>query len=280
MPSNWSALCVVVLLLGMRHGFDADHLATIDGLTRLNQRRGFRVARYCGALFSLGHGVVVIGIATFVGMASARWTPPQWLDALGSWISILFLLGLGAANIHAVLSTHPDDVVSMVGWKSRWLRRWTQASHPLAIAGVGVLFALSFDTVSQAALFSAAAAQFGGTWHALLLGLLFVAGMLFTDGLNGWWISRLIARADRVALLASRIMSAAVGSVSLLVGLLGLSEMLFPHVGEWFDGKELALGATVVCLMLISYVVARWMAQRAAVPVVADASSVMPPIRR
>jgi high-affinity nickel-transport protein len=32
LPTDWSALCALVFLLGMRHGFDADHLAAIDGL--------------------------------------------------------------------------------------------------------------------------------------------------------------------------------------------------------------------------------------------------------
>ena len=40
LPTDWSALCALVFLLGMRHGFDADHLATIDGYTRLNSRQG------------------------------------------------------------------------------------------------------------------------------------------------------------------------------------------------------------------------------------------------
>ena len=29
LPSEWSALCALVFLLGLRHGFDADHLAAI-----------------------------------------------------------------------------------------------------------------------------------------------------------------------------------------------------------------------------------------------------------
>ena len=37
LPSDWFGLLAVVYLLGMRHGMDADHLATIDGFTRANQ---------------------------------------------------------------------------------------------------------------------------------------------------------------------------------------------------------------------------------------------------
>jgi high-affinity nickel-transport protein len=92
LPTEWSALCSLVFLLGMRHGFDADHLAAIDGLTRLGSHHRQAHARYCGALFSLGHGVVVLAIAAAVGLLSEHWAPPSWLDAFGAWVSIGFLL--------------------------------------------------------------------------------------------------------------------------------------------------------------------------------------------
>lgn len=257
LPADWGALCTLVFLLGMRHGFDADHLATIDGLTRLNQRRGLALARYCGMLFSLGHGAVVLAIAAVVGSLSARWVPPEWLDAFGAWVSIAFLLALGLANLHAVLSTAPGQTVALVGLKGRWLGRLlgrvTQAHSPLGVAAVGTLFALSFDTISQSVLFAATATQFGGVERALVLGGLFVLGMLATDGLNGWWISRLIARADEIAAVASRIMGAAVAGVSLLVAALGVGKLLSPAFDGWSDGKELAFGAVVVGVIALSY---------------------------
>jgi high-affinity nickel-transport protein len=83
------------------------------------------------------------------------------------------------------------------------------------------LFALSFDTLSQAAFFALTASQFGGWQHALLLAALFMLGMLLTDGINGLWIARLIARADQVALIASRVMGLVVSGVSLLVAAFG-----------------------------------------------------------
>jgi high-affinity nickel-transport protein len=86
LPTEWTALCALVFLLGLKHGFDADHLATIDGLTRFNARHGRPFARYCGALFSLGHGVVVVAIAIAVGLASEHWDAPQWLELIGAWI--------------------------------------------------------------------------------------------------------------------------------------------------------------------------------------------------
>lgn len=260
LPTDWSALCALAFLLGMRHGFDADHLAAIDGLTRIaaRHRRGF--ARACGALFSLGHGAVVMGIATVIGLVSERWTPPDWLDAFGAWVSIGYLLVLGVVNLRAVLAAAPGETVALVGLKAPLLARWLPARSPVGVAAVGALFALSFDTVSQSALFAVTAAQFGGLAHALTLGALFTLGMLAADGLNGWWIARLIARADDIAALASRIMGAAVAGVSLLVAALGLGKLLSPAIDAWTDGKELAFGAVVVAVIGLSYLLARHLA--------------------
>jgi hypothetical protein len=38
LPTDWLSLLILTFVLGMKHGFDADHLATIDGLTRYNAR--------------------------------------------------------------------------------------------------------------------------------------------------------------------------------------------------------------------------------------------------
>ena len=136
LPTSWTALCAVVLLLGMRHGFDADHLAAIDGLTRLaaSQRRAY--TRYCGILFALGHGAVVLGIAAAVGLLSERWTPPGWLNAFGAWVSIAFLMLIGIGNLRAVLQAAPGTVVCLVGLKGPWISRLLPGRGPLGIAAV------------------------------------------------------------------------------------------------------------------------------------------------
>ncbi len=272
LPNDWVALAAVVFLLGLKHGFDADHLATIDGLTRAsNLRQGSPLARACGMLFSLGHGVVVIAIALAVGTLARRWQVPGWLEASGAWISIGFLFALGVINLRAVLTTRHDELVQPVGLKGRWLGRLRHASHPLAVAAVGALFALSFDTVSQAALFAAAGVQYGGWGHALALGLLFTLGMLVTDGVNGLWISRLIRRADQMALVASRVMSLAVSGTSLLVAAFGVMKQLMPAVDGWSEGKELAFGLSVVCVIAGSFLLALRLTRA---PAVAAARSV------
>ncbi|HSB22909.1 MAG TPA: nickel transporter [Burkholderiaceae bacterium] len=260
-PADWGALCALVLLLGMRHGLDADHLAAIDGLTRVSARRRQAHARYCGALFSIGHGAVVLSIAALAGALGARWMPPAWFDAVGGGISIGFLLLIGVVNLRAVARAPVDAAVPLVAVRGRLvdrvLGRPGRGSSAAAVMGVGALFALSFDTLSQSALFAMMAVRFGGVSHALTLGLVFVLGMLVSDGVNGWWISRLIDRTDRLAVVASRVMTMAVAGVSLLVAALGAARM----ASGWFDGvlegKELAIGLSVVALIALSYVVAR-----------------------
>lgn len=256
LPSDLLALSLLVFVLGLKHGFDADHLATIDGLTRFNARKRPGLARYCGALFSLGHGAVVVAIALTVSTLARYWQTPEWLETVGAWISIAFLFALGLLNIHAVLRAEPGEVVHPVGLKGRFLGRLAQAARPGLIALVGALFALSFDTISQAALFALTASQFGGWQDALLLGLLFMLGMLVTDGINGFWISRLIVRADQVARIASRVMSLVVAGISLLVGAFGVMKLSLPDIDAWSEGKELFFGAAVVTVIGVSYLLA------------------------
>jgi len=253
---DWTSLLILTFVLGMKHGFDADHLATIDGLTRYNARLRPGIARYCGTLFSLGHGAVVMAIALGVSGIASQWEVPEWFGILGSLISIAFLVALGGLNLAAVLRAGPDEVVQPVGLKGRLLGNLRHASHPALIALVGALFALSFDTLSQATFFALTATQFGGWEHALVLALLFMLGMLLTDGINGLWIARLIASADQVALVASRVMGLVVSGVSLLVAAFGVAKLLSPAVDAWSEGKELGFGFMLVAIIALSFVAA------------------------
>ncbi len=265
LPTDFGALAAVVFLLGMRHGFDADHLATIDGLTRVGRRAGVAHARYAGALFSLGHGAVVVAIAVTVGAATTRGPLPVWLEASGAWVSCGVLTLLGVINLHAVLRAAPDAVVAPVGLRSRWLGVLRHGHRPWVVAAVGALFAVSFDTVSQAVLFAVTGAQFGGPREALSLGVAFLAGMLLTDGCNGLFIARLIERSDAAARVASRVMGLAVGGTSLLVALLGAARMAAPAFAAWSDERGILLGAAVVGIVVASFVLGRALARRSTV---------------
>ncbi len=267
LPANFSALLALVFALGMRHGFDPDHLATIDGLTRFNAAAQRRISRWCGFLFSLGHGVIVMAVAIGVGVLAQAWQVPLWLEDAGAWISIIFLALLGVLNLSAVLKAAPGQVVRPIGLKGRLLGRLQHTSHPALVALAGALFALSFDTMSQAALFSVTAAGLGGWEYSLLMGGTFMVGMMVTDGINGLWISHLIQRSQQMACLASRIMSLAIASLSLLVAAFGAVKYFSPAVDAWSEGREMLLGLAVIAVVAGSFL----LALRLSRPVPADA---------
>lgn len=257
-------MIALAFVLGLKHGMDADHLATIDGLTRFNTTAGrMRLARLCGFLFSLGHGAVVCLVAVAASTLFHHTSVPSWMDDVGTWMSAFFLVLLGALNLYAVFSTPSHEMVQMAGIKGRWLGRLKNAGHPALVALVGSLFALSFDTLSQAALFSVTATRYGGVIYALLLALCFMIGMMITDAINGLWISHLLRRADASARIASRIMGITVALLSLSVAGLGLSRRFLPQETDWQDGRELLIGVSVIAVVTGSYLFARYMQQRA-----------------
>jgi high-affinity nickel-transport protein len=252
-------LIALAFVLGLKHGMDADHLATIDGLTRFNSLAGrHKLARFCGTLFSLGHGIVVCIVAVAASLLFHKATVPFWLGDVGTWVSATFLILLGVLNLYAVFSTPSHEMVQMVGIKGRWLKSLKQAGRPVLVALVGALFAFSFDTLSQAAFFSVAATRYG----ALLLGVSFMLGMMMTDALNGLWISYLLRRCDARARIASRIMGLTVAMLSLSVAGLGLTRLFLPDAGSWQEGRELLIGLSVICVVAVSFLFARYAQHR------------------
>jgi high-affinity nickel-transport protein len=225
----------LVFLLGLRHGFDPDHLVAIDGLTRSNR------SQWNGVFFSLGHGMVVTLVGVAVAIAAIEWQPPGWLRELGAWISIGVLAVLGVANLTMLFRTAGDRPVPLVGIRSRWFAgRLARSSHPVFIASIGAAFALSFDTVTHALAFSLTGAALAGWLFATLLGLVFTLGMVLVDALNGLWVARM---------RGSRVVSATIGLLCLAIAASALAEL------------ELAkplLSVGSIAVVVLGYLVARY----------------------
>ncbi|MDB5776837.1 MAG: Nickel/cobalt efflux system [Herbaspirillum sp.] len=256
LPHDWLGLVLVVFALGLKHGMDPDHLATIDGLTRYNARVRPSLSRWSGVLFSLGHGVVVMIVSALVALTANRWSAPAWLDTVGIWISIVFLTLLGFVNLRAVFKSAPGQVVLPVGLKGRFVKRFSETSHPVVITAIGAAFALSFDTVSQAALFSITASNISGWVFAIGLGSLFMIGMMVSDGLNGFWVARLLSKSDQRSLIASRVMGLVIGFLSLAIAAMGLAKYFSPMLSDMLDNAGLLMGAGVIAILLFSFFLA------------------------
>lgn len=219
--SSGLLLIPMALMLGVRHGFDFDHLATIDSVTR-TVCYNRHLSRMVGFLFSLGHGIVVICISIIIGSGIMQSKIPEWLNDIGNWISIIFLFIFGLLNLRNVLK-HPTKSVIPTTIKNYLSKKLIDHRlNPIWIILIGALFAFSFDTFSQVALFSLSASMVAGCVFSGILGIVFMLGMMTSDGVNGLLVSVLIQRADRTSFFISRFASLLIASFSLIIGLMNL----------------------------------------------------------
>ncbi len=205
-------LGVTAYTLGMRHAFDADHIAAIDNTTRKLMASGTRPMSV-GFWFSLGHSSVVFGLCALLAAGVRSLTGPiesqastlqQTTSLIGTAVSGVFLVLIGLINLvvlvgivkvfrrmrrgefdEAGLEEHLDKR----GFMNRILGRFTKAvSKPWHMYPVGLLFGLGFDTATEVSLLVLAggAAAFALPWYAILvLPVLFAAGMSLLDTIDG-----------------------------------------------------------------------------------------------
>ncbi|GAC1404436.1 MAG: HoxN/HupN/NixA family nickel/cobalt transporter [Mycobacterium sp.] len=210
-------LGVTAYLLGVRHAFDADHIAVIDNTTRKLVGEGAR-SLSAGFWFSLGHSSVVFGLAfllaigvrAIVGPVQDQGSPLlQTLALVGSLVAGTFLILIGLTNLFAAVgiakvfkrmrSGELDEAelerqLENRGFLARLFARvMHRVSKPWHLYPVGLLMGLGFDTATQVALLVLAAgtAAFTLPWYAILvLPVLFAAGMSLFDALDGIFMSK------------------------------------------------------------------------------------------
>jgi len=210
-------LGVTAYLLGVRHAFDADHIAVIDNTTRKLVGEGTR-SLSAGFWFSVGHSSVVFGLAfllaigvrAIVGPVQQEGSPLlQTLGLVGSLVAGTFLILIGLSNLFAAVgiakvfrrmrSGELDEAelerqLLQRGFLARLFARvMRRVSKPWHLYPVGLLMGLGFDTATQVALLVLAAgtAAFTLPWYAILvLPVLFAAGMSLFDAVDGVLMSR------------------------------------------------------------------------------------------
>jgi nickel/cobalt transporter (NiCoT) family protein len=204
-----AGLGVLAYTFGLRHAFDADHIAAIDNTTRTFLARGKRSVGV-GFFFSLGHSTVVFGLCT--GLAVAATTVKEKIPGfqaiggyVGTGVSGVFLLAIGALNLLVLI-----DIVRIFfdlrrgeldearleqrlydrGLMSRGLLRHVvgRIRESWHMYPLGILFGLGFDTASEVGLLalSTGAATHHVPFLAIVsLPLLFAAGMSLMDTADG-----------------------------------------------------------------------------------------------
>lgn len=247
------AMIVTAFSLGARHALDADHLSVVDAVARRDALIRPWSARLAGLFFSLGHVLVVAGIAIPASLFLDRhYAPPEWLGLTGVAISAGALLFLGLLNIRAASRPATGQGVAVSGWKSRWVK---PGQGGMLIMLTGALFALSFDTVAIA-LGIGIGGQWLGGWHWALLGCgAFGIGMMLVGTANGALTVQLLRSADHRAAMVSRAMTMTIGLINLALGLLGIGALLLPRLDQWREDYGLATSGAVIALCLIAFAV-------------------------
>lgn len=209
-------LGVTAYTLGMRHAFDADHIAAIDNTTRKLMAEGERPVSV-GFWFSLGHSTIVFGLVGLLAFG-VRAVAGQVEDSssllqritgvVGTAVSGVFLYLIGIINLVILIGILKvfrkmrqgeydeeslEDQLNNRGFMNRILSGATKTvSKPWQMYPIGVLFGLGFDTATEVGLLVLAggAAAFALPWYAIMtLPILFAAGMSLLDTVDGCFMN-------------------------------------------------------------------------------------------
>ncbi|MGJ0117754.1 HoxN/HupN/NixA family nickel/cobalt transporter [Williamsia sp. MIQD14] len=201
--------------LGMRHAFDADHIAAIDDTTRFLLQKGRRPLAV-GLFFSLGHSTVVLVFVGAIAIVAAQATAFQEAFAgpggiVGTLVSGTFLYLIAALNVMVLFGIVKvwrrarrgefsdeslDELLAKRGLMNRLFRgRYDRLiDHSWQMYPLGLLFGLGFDTATQVGLLAVAGttAIAGGLPPLAIIALpvLFAAGMTTMDTLDGVFMSK------------------------------------------------------------------------------------------
>jgi len=206
---------------GLRHAFDADHIAAIDDTTRLMLAKG-KNPLALGLFFSLGHSTIVMALCVGVAFAARQAAKFQKDFAetggiIGASVSTFFLYLVGILNLVILIGiikvwkqaksgkfSH-EHLTQLLNERSLMRRIFRGAfkkgfDHSWQLYPVGVLFGLGFDTATEVALLALSATAAVGTVGGFLpplaiiaLPLIFAAGMTLMDSLDGIFMTKAYA---------------------------------------------------------------------------------------
>jgi high-affinity nickel-transport protein len=278
-------------VFGLRHAFDADHIAAIDNVVRKLMQHG-RKPLAAGLYFSLGHSTIVI-VASGVIAASAAALQDQLAEfhafggVIGTLVSAAFLLAIGLANLvvlrgiwaafqqarrgGGVAEAELEAMLAERGLLARLLRPvFRVVARSWHMYPVGVLFGLGFDTATEIGLLGISATQAAAGmnfWAIMVFPALFTAGMALLDtadsiamvGAYGWAFVNPMRKLwyNLTITAASVVVAVFIGgieSLGLLSAKLGLAGGLWDLVGA-LNGNLANFGFAIVGVFILSWLV-------------------------
>jgi high-affinity nickel-transport protein len=296
----------VAYMFGLRHAFDADHIAAVDDTVRYMLQKGQKPLGV-GFFFSLGHSTVVLVLAIVVAVAATavKTSLPQLQSmgaVIGAGVSGTFLWIIGILNLLVLLDilkvwkkarsgthshAHLEALLQKRGLLNRLFggRLRKLMNHSWQMYPLGLLFGLGFDTASEVGLLAMTAGASAGDLPipaVLCLPVLFAAGMTVMDTTDGV----LMCKAYDWAFLnplrkifynmtttgLSVAVALVIGTIELLQVFIGILHMRSP-ICDAIAGLDFGvLGYVIVGMFLLAWAlsVAYWklghMERRAALP--------------
>jgi nickel/cobalt transporter (NiCoT) family protein len=290
-------LGLTAYLFGLRHAFDADHIAAIDNTTRKLLSEGKRPVGV-GFFFSLGHSTVVftLAMALALGARSVNASVPafhEYGSYIGASVSATFLWVIGILNLVVLVDilrifremktgTYDGERLERRlherGLMGRFFGRFFRLiDRSWKMYPLGILFGLGFDTATEVGLLALAA---GVATHAvpvlaiLPLPILFAAGMSLMDTIDGAFMSQAYGWAfsnpirkiyyNITVTSLSVVVALAIGTVELLQV---VSMKLALSGGVWdtlnaLDFETLGYGIVALFLLMWAGSVAIWKVRR------------------
>ena len=286
-------LGITAYTLGLRHAFDADHIAAIDNTTRKLMAERSRPLS-TGFFFSLGHSSVVfalallfaVGFRALAGQVRAGSSHfHQVTNVIGTGVSggFLYLVGVinlvilvGIVRVFIQMRTGTLDEAALEqrlnnrGFMNRICGRFMRGMRaPWQMYPIGLLFGLGFDTATEVALLVVAgtAGAAGLPWYAILcLPILFAAGTSLLDSIDGsfmnfaygWAFSKPVRK-----VFYNLTITGLSVAVALVIGTVELGGLIASHLElsgafwAWFEGIDLnVLGFLIVGMFVATWLIA------------------------
>ena len=299
-PSNTAYVGVglVAYVLGIRHAFDADHIAAIDDSARLMVNQGRRPIGL-GFFFAMGHSTVVllmcVGVSILAGsfVSSGQIAVQEVGGRIAAFVAAIFLLGVGVLNFKILQRLQrtkrelKGGAISLADLEAR-----LSAASPLTrILGsktmnrlqsswqmfpIGFIFGLGLETASEVTLLSLSA--LGAAEGQLPIGavlalpLLFAAGMTLCDSIDSVTMVHAYSSASTTAhdrLFFNIVMTAITATIATFVGAIYLSKILVAEVGirvlepiAQINERFELLGYIIVSVYLVVWACAFWVWRR------------------
>ncbi|APC96404.1 HoxN/HupN/NixA family nickel/cobalt transporter [Francisella frigiditurris] len=266
----------IAFMLGLRHGFDADHIVAIDNVTRqlVNENKAsFKT----GLFFALGHSTIVFLLTLFIalGFSFSHMENASFLNigaVFGTLMSVCFLFITGSMSLISLTKLISADSSEVHGHQHQATSLLSKLFRPIVktidrpykMYFVGFLFGLGFDTATEVALLGMAAVSAINNlsiWYIMLLPIAFATGMIIVDSVDAAMMSKVLNlnikenkyKNYNIIVLCIVVVAAYIIALVEMFSLFSVDSVKVNEILGFFDENSSAIGLSIVIIFLILF---------------------------